>query len=82
VEGGHLAAGAVPHGEGRPLIKGQVDRTKRTTLVDVAVAGRSARRVPKQNSGKAREISIVLLNNQRQHRTLHIKKDVLPYALC
>ena len=21
-------------------------------------------------------------NNQRQHRTLHMQKDVLPYALC
>jgi len=29
-----------------------------------------------------REIVILLPNNQRQHRTLHIQKDVLPYALC
>ena len=29
-----------------------------------------------------REIGILLLNNQRQYRTLHIQKDVLPYALC
>jgi len=29
-----------------------------------------------------REIGILLPNNQRQHRTLHIQKDVLPYALC
>jgi hypothetical protein len=29
-----------------------------------------------------REIGISLPNNQRQHRTLHIQKDVLPYALC
>ena len=28
-----------------------------------------------------REIGILLPNNQRQHRTLHIQKDVLPYAL-
>ena len=28
-----------------------------------------------------REISILLPNNQRQHRTLHDQKDVLPYAL-
>ena len=28
------------------------------------------------------EIGISLPNNQRQHRTLHIQKDVLPYALC
>ena len=27
-------------------------------------------------------IGILLPNNQRQHRTLHIQKDVLPYALC
>ena len=26
-------------------------------------------------------IGILLPNNQRQHRTLHIQKDVLPYAL-
>ena len=24
----------------------------------------------------------LLPNNRRQHRTLHIQKDVLPYALC
>ena len=28
------------------------------------------------------EIGILLPNNQRQHRTLHTQKDVLPYALC
>ena len=28
------------------------------------------------------EIGILLPNDQRQHRTLHIQKDVLPYALC
>jgi len=28
-----------------------------------------------------REIGILLPNNQRQHRTLHIQKDVLPYVL-
>ena len=33
-------------------------------------------------SGQRREIGILLPNNQRQHRTLHIQKDVLPYALC
>jgi len=32
--------------------------------------------------GPFREIGILLPNNQRQHRTLHIQKDVLPYALC
>jgi len=30
----------------------------------------------------SREIDILLPNNQRQHRTLHIQKDVLPYAVC
>ena len=25
---------------------------------------------------------MLLPNNQRQHRTLHVQKDVLPYALC
>jgi hypothetical protein len=29
-----------------------------------------------------REIRLLSPNNQRQHRTLHIPKDVLPYALC
>jgi len=28
------------------------------------------------------EIGILLPNNQRQHRTLHIQQDMLPYALC
>ena len=28
------------------------------------------------------EIGVLLPDNQRQHRTLHIQKDVLPYALC
>ena len=28
------------------------------------------------------EIRILLPNKQRQHRTLHIQKDVLPYVLC
>ena len=28
------------------------------------------------------EIGILLPNNQRQHRTLHIQKNVLPYPLC
>jgi len=30
----------------------------------------------------AREIGMLLPNNQRQHRTLYNQKDVLPYALC
>jgi len=29
-----------------------------------------------------REIGILLPNNQRQHRTLHIQKDVLPLRIC
>ena len=32
--------------------------------------------------GRLSEIGNLLPNNQRQHRTLHIQKDVLPYALC
>jgi len=32
--------------------------------------------------GQTREIGSLLPNNQRQHRTLHVQKDVLPYALC
>ena len=30
----------------------------------------------------AAEIDILLPNSQRQHRTLQIQKDVLPYMLC
>jgi len=30
----------------------------------------------------SREIGILLPNSQRQHRTLHIQKDVLQKALC
>ena len=29
-----------------------------------------------------KEIGILLPNNLRQHRTLHIQKDVLPFSLC
>ena len=29
-----------------------------------------------------KEIGILSPNDQRQHRTLHIQKDVLPDALC
>ena len=35
-------------------------------------------RVPNPQS----DIGILLPNNQRQYRTLHIQKYVLPYALC
>ena len=38
----------------------------------------SPRAAPEEN----KEIGILLPNNQCQHRTLHIQKDVLPYALC
>ena len=31
---------------------------------------------------RSKEIGILLPNNLRQHRTLHIQKDVLLYALC
>ena len=37
---------------------------------------------PKRPTRCCREIGILLPNNQRQHRTLNIQKDVLPYALC
>jgi len=32
-------------------------------------------------SNQSSEIDIILPNNQRQHRSLHIQKDMLPYAL-
>ena len=34
------------------------------------------------HSTRFRQIGLLLLNKQHQHRTLHIQKDVLPYALC
>ena len=33
-----------------------------------------------KSSASLLEIGILFPNNQRQHRTLHIQKDVLPYA--
>jgi hypothetical protein len=30
---------------------------------------------------RMKEIGILLSNNERQHRSLHIQKDMLPYAL-
>ena len=40
------------------------------------------RAIQHQGSDLGREVGIILPNNQRQHRTLHIQKDELPYALC
>ena len=44
---------------------------------------------PSRNPGQTpsaprltRKIGIFLPNNQRQHRSLHVQEDVLPYALC
>ena len=39
---------------------------------------------PFEDSGVVgfREIGISLPKNQRQHRTLNIQEDMLPYALC
>ena len=49
----------------------------------VRVPPERLRSVPSVNRGvRQREIGILLPNNQRQHRTLYIQKDVLPYALC
>ena len=41
----------------------------------------SVRRLPGATE-LCREIGILLPENQRKHCTLHIKKNVLPYALC
>ena len=44
-----------------------------------------SRREKGGRGAKRREIGILLPDNQRQHRTLHIQEDVLPYvdgALC
>jgi len=38
--------------------------------------------ISQPESSRAREIGVLLPNNQRQHRTLHIQKGVLPHALC
>ena len=35
-------------------------------------------RLPRPETRAVREIGVVLPNNQRQHRTLRIQKDVLP----
>jgi len=46
---------------------------------------RPFRRVVARDAGPPyilRDFGIFLPNNQRQHRTSHIQKDVLPYALC
>ena len=44
------------------------------------------RSIPEQLSasttGRAPEINISLPKDQRKHRTLHMQKDVLPYAFC
>ena len=37
---------------------------------------------PEESAAYNREIRIFLPNKQRQHRTVHIQKDVLPYAWC
>ena len=33
-------------------------------------------------TSKEEGIGMLLPHNQRQHRTLHIQKGVLPYTLC
>ena len=33
-------------------------------------------------NSRIEEIGILLPKNQRQHRTLHIQEDMLPYAVC
>ena len=50
-------------------------------LVDAQHFIRRVRDVELFNSPAQRDIVILLPNNQRQHRTLHIQKDGLPYAL-
>ena len=55
-------------------------RKKKTTIPRMAVA--RSETTEGLATCPAREISFVLPNNQRQHRTLHIQKNVLPYALC
>ena len=37
---------------------------------------------PEESAAYNREIRIFLPNKQRQHRTVHIQKDVRPSALC
>ena len=61
-----------------------IETTPRMHPTFYAGRGRDAP-FPHQNTKRMstrREIGILLPNNQHQHRTLHIQKDVLPYALC
>ena len=37
---------------------------------------------PAEKGGRAREIAILLQNDRRQHRTLHVQKEMLLFALC
>ena len=60
---------------------GQIQKARSLISSDADIATTdSACSTPLQHA--PREIGILLPNNQRQHRTLHIQKDVLPYALC
>jgi len=59
----------------------KVDRfAPQTQHVNLIIVGQRAPGIP--DGGRCAEIGVLLPNNQRQHRTLHIQKDVLPYALC
>ena len=63
-------ASQVNFGQGStPKVFGNGVRCRRSRLASVG-------------GGDALEIGILLPNNQRQHCTLHIQKDVLPYAFC
>ena len=58
------------------------------SLISIFLPLRKSSRQPQKSDSLERrlrllgEIDILLPNNQRQHRTLHIQKDELPYALC
>ena len=49
-------------------------------IVAESVSGLGVEHTPGQPA--ERETVILLPNDQRQHRILHMQKNVLPYALC
>jgi len=62
--------------DGTRVVSGSADMLVKVWSVETGVA------VSALGVGLQREIGILLPNNKRQHRTLHIQEDVLPCALC
>ena len=86
---GHLTRTPPPLGPYRRPMPGVIGRSYgvgRFLMGEVPLWTLAPRRVRPRLLMRARprlsEMGILLPYNQRQHRTLHIQKDVLPYALC